>query len=160
MEEKHIGEYYCPKISEFHIGFEYEYLDDNLNNECQEYFDHTMDISDAWQDEFGDYHNDKSSPYSRVACIRVKYLDEEDVESFGFKSYKDFSDATGYVKVSHADDKSINKFDTMLIQNKTNKCMITIFDGTISNVHIFKGVIKNKSELKKLLIQLNIMIDE
>jgi hypothetical protein len=60
-----LKKYYTPDISEFHVGFEYDY-----NGKCV--FKRDMSIS------FMDYLISNSN-------IRVKYLDKEDIESLGFE---------------------------------------------------------------------------
>lgn len=72
LEEKR---YYTPKLDEFHVGFEYEYLNhfgkDSLN----------------WTTEI--IENDVSMFHINnllASCaIRVKYLNKEDIESLEFK---------------------------------------------------------------------------
>ena len=91
MESK----YYTPEIEEFHVGFEYEYKETFLDGtvKSKEQFDNAKWVESI--SSIGD------SPYVHRALsgkiadnkrggIRVKYLDKEDIESFGFKkSIKD-----------------------------------------------------------------------
>lgn len=120
MEDK----YYTPSIEEFHVGFEFEYThkDDWFQNIILD------------PQEINDFFNDDSIE------IRVKYLDNEDIESLGFK----------YIMTSY--DGYYEKKDITLgfaydgrIQIKSNECFI------------FLGFIKNKSEFKILLKQLGIV---
>ena len=57
--------YYTPEISEFHVGFEYEVFDKlhNIWNKENNFFLQQGDFKDE---------------------IRVKYLDQFDIESLGF----------------------------------------------------------------------------
>lgn len=73
---------------------------------------------------------------------KVKYLDKEDIESLGFKLTSCIDEFPEYEK----GETIINLF-----QKNTNIYSIKNPGGTL-----FQGTIKNKSELKTLLKQLNI----
>lgn len=122
-----MDKYYTPEIEEFHIGFEYEWLNEDSIwiKECS-----PTEISEEGFDE-------------QTYGLRVKYLDKEDIESFGF--IKDYERASG--PVWYRDGWQL-KSDGINIYELRN----------INKEYIFKfyGIIKNKSELKKLLKQLNI----
>ena len=88
--------------------------------------------------------------YSSVDIIRVKYLDKEDIESFGFNlKVTDLGEDTDY--------------DGLDIYDK-NKSIIGTFylDTEKENVEIYNTIftIKNKSELEALLKQLGIRDNE
>ena len=137
--EADLKKYYQPDISEFHVGFEYElvppigYSIMNLNNPMEKW-------ETKWATEFqkGVFGIKDVDPWGGLLAgiraaiekekCRVKYLDKEDIESLKIPSY---------IKINH-------------ILNNTYEII-----GT--NARIFKGDIKNKSELKKLLKQLNIL---
>lgn len=151
MENK----YYTPDLTEFHIGFEYEFLQHHGSPE-QEWVSLTLtQISDGEDDArlgltlkaLENYDN----VYIRNAW-RVKYLDQSDIESFGFK--EDYDDAEGNVwfRLSSNDRWRLN-----FMEHTANN--IWIVDDTDESYDdtVFKGVIKNKSELNKLLKQLNII---
>lgn len=77
---------------------------------------------------------------------RVKYLDKEDIESLGFEGQKANSvyfKKNGY-RLVHWLDKPV-RITTIL----------KLYSDGDEEV-IFKGIIRNKSELKRLLKQLNI----
>ncbi len=145
--------YYIPKIQEFHVDFRYEVLKNdewvNIN-----------DFSNA-------YEYEDSSLYGvmkdlEANKIRVKYLDREDIESLGFIFYKEV--------------QSILKEPTTMFENtdlniilghlyKSNRICIITKDPSKSEIyyntnqdpnHIAPIKIKNKSELQKLLKQLDI----
>jgi hypothetical protein len=125
--------YYTPTIEEFHVGFEYEssYLED-YDTWKKEIID-TVDVGYFYSTYTGD---------AVPTEFRVKYLDREDIESFGFVFKGGDTHLTyhsGGYAITHA--PSSNKID------------IYYYDGYefVSNI-----VIKNKSELKRLLKQLNI----
>lgn len=119
--------YYTPTIEEFYVGFEYESKVTHFRTGKVTWY------RCAVENDFASciYQNliDNSQ-------IRVKYLDQEDIESLGFKksSICDFGDA-----------------DLWLIEMQSQEEPIVIyFFGRVK----FEGVVKNKSELKRLLVQL------
>ena len=150
--------YYTPEMPEFHEGFEYEmkarFGDGTVKT--QEQYD-----SAEWEKstyDLGEYpyvnrtmtgKNSQNLP----PAIRVKYLDREDIESFGFnKQYSDMSlmftgDSGEYVK----DIYTI----TFLHFNHddTYHGKVSIWMGAMkkSQVRLFHGILKNKSQLKLIL---------
>lgn len=133
--------YYTPSLEEFHVGFEFDGLA-NLENSI-------------WKPTvFREI--DSVSYYRERASVRVKYLDREDIESFGF-TYVSSDDhyksnrrilgcGTGddrFIYISYSDVHHI-----MYIWSKENRGV---------EQDLFIGTIKNKSELKTLLKQLNII---
>lgn len=143
MEELELkSKYYTPSIEEFHIGFELEYYND---------------YSDSWVlltiskdtydwDSWGAYSDDETHPFSSQAKFRVKYLDREDIESLGYARVNFYDDGKG--PASYRYEK-----DHVRIYLLFNNMVRIEFD---SGVHIFEGTIKNKSEFKRLLVQLGI----
>lgn len=129
------AKYYTPIIEEFHVGFEYEY---------QQY-------DNKWIFQIFNRSN-LDNEFDSYCKFRVKYLDKEDIESLGFK-YKQ-GDETSYIK----SNISIHIYDKNKWNTKEN--MINIFKKdklrAVGKTLLFSGIIKNKSELKKLLKQLNI----
>lgn len=118
------NKYYTPEIEEFHIGFEFE--------EKPLYFS-----------EFGDYmpqsiHVGGSSAESHLknSWVRVKYLDSEDIESLGFFKWPD------------DDIYDLGEFQLHL-GRYDDPYKVEIYDD--NSKYCFVGVIKNKSELKKVL---------
>lgn len=134
MENK----YYTPELNEFFQGFEYEVL-----------------IKENWEKQDLLYSNKyiKVHGFSYLdsliqnARVRVKYLDKEDIESLGWKLNNNYyclnnSNGLSYYLWITPNLISINKgVRGSLIQDTKQ---------------IFKGIIKNKSELIKLLKQLEI----
>ena len=124
---KEEDKYYTPEIEEFHIGFEYEILQQG------DYIKTTF----LTQSEFGFDDVD-----DLINISRVKYLDREDIESLGFemiesdKFIKDKNKFTKYLLTVHLDNFQIRTSDS-------NECL-------------FCGYFKNKSELKRILKQLGI----
>lgn len=66
--------YYTPDISEFHVGFEYEQITTNYPDK------------NNWQKAV--VRTERDSPYQlwiTNGTVRVKHLDQEDIESLGFE---------------------------------------------------------------------------
>jgi hypothetical protein len=132
MENK----YYTPEINEFHVGFEYEHLKQDGVWHKQTTKSYTL-IRD-----FDTFHG-RDISLTLQACIdenfvRVKYLDFEDIESLGWNM------TTGNLSFEYYFLRWNPEFSTIQIKN------------TITNQMVFEGIIKNKSELIKLMSQLNI----
>lgn len=135
------NKYYTPSIEEFHIGFEYEYLGNNLNTEWSK-------VKAEWSDldiMFDDYEHELDGKFEEL--YRVKYLDKEDIESLGFIVTQKPSGSwyEGEYDVTNKDDSMID----CEFNNIDPKDPLFI----INNI-TFK--IKNKLELKKLIKMLNI----
>ena len=128
MENK----YYLPKIEELHIGFECE-IDQSEINKNFKWCEYVIGT---------DY---ETITIARAVSevnkngIRVKYLDRQDIESFGFKLFENMPSRFHYNKY----ELDVDYLNVIRIEYDCN--------------YIFKGKIKNKSELKKLLIQLEII---
>ena len=121
--------YYTPEISEFHVGFEYEYR--NLHDK-------------HWQKEVFN-RGIGFAPNPTVEDCRVKYLDREDIESFGFKQDHNHND----VRFGYNDGSA--RIEHTPHQNRIQIYQWGREEDTVSGI-----TIKNKSELKKLLKQLDI----
>jgi hypothetical protein len=148
---KNKNKYYTPSIEEFHVGFEYEELriitegyiettedcDFTENTEGATWTSTTFNIiqESDWEDLKYRFRYEK---YNK-AYHRVKYLDKEDIESLGFKYI--MTSYNGYYK---KDNIELGVAYDKRIQIKTDEGFV------------FLGIIKNKSELKRLLNQLGI----
>lgn len=146
MEEK----YYTPKLEEFHVGFEYEYSENNSSDIIPTWKKYNLSFNDliASKPELctHDGENFIETMFNKENSLRVKYLDQSDIESLGWENkqyvperniclnfeYKDWSltywiQQVPYVEISRDD------YDT--------GCALYI---------------RNKSELIKIMKQLNI----
>jgi hypothetical protein len=139
MENK----YYTPTIEEFHVGFEFELKD---------YLEYQVDkdvhvLNRGWDKQvvtFDFFTKNKLMPYF-IQSTRVKYLDQSDIESLGFKYQK--HNTYYFYK-----DKWFIRLETT---HKPDLIELEIRYEKIILLHkVFK--IKNKSELIKLLKQLGI----
>lgn len=130
--------YYTPEKEEFHPGFEFEYRS-SVHSDKWIKKTYELDKNLIATDE-SIYH----IAFGLISnLIRVKYLDKKDIESLGWKQGKgnwfilgEFSLAYGEPIIDHG-----------LIITKSKKSEDKGF------IHCFRGIIKNKSEFKKLLKQ-------
>lgn len=132
------AKYYVPEIEEFRVGFECEYF----NRHCEKYIPITIDRSNYNIDDTGDYENDYLFSYRGENKFRVKYLDVEDIESFGFKpdpSGERYFELGGYQLYVN-----IHPIHNITIYNEA---------ATI----IFQGTVKNANELKKVLQMIGVL---
>jgi hypothetical protein len=132
------NKYYIPTIEEFYVGFEYEYK-------------HPI----GWKKEKMSWESPHEifSDAIFMKTVRVPYISKEDIESLGWKYDKLENGWLEYKLIKN------NKFYT-LFKTKSNNYIVTLTFEKAPNsnniYYIFKGKIKNKSELKKLMEQLGI----
>lgn len=124
-----VDKYYTPELEEFHVGFEYEMRVEN------EWF--YRNVIPQW---------DGLKSMIKENSIRVKYLDREDIESFGFKQDHNHND----VRFGYNDGSA--RIEHTPYQNRVQIYQWGREEDTVSGI-----TIKNKSELKKLLKQLDIV---
>lgn len=127
-------QYYTPKIEEFHVGFDYEIT--NGYDWIKKTFS---------KEDLKSFLYEKLENAINQNFIRVKHLDKYDIESFGlFKVVNDW-----WHKSNTGNDWQILKIDE-------HKYQISYGQHEFSKTY-FQGAIKNKSELKRILQQLNIL---
>ena len=157
------GKYYTPDISEFYVGFEYE-IKDFAFDKATEY---SRSVEEVERNKFDiirhlekselsantkrgvQYWNTRQDrdliiTESLPSICRVKYLDKDDIKSFGF-----VEDVHNGVICYRLGNYILFWFGTPMIS-------IDYFTTDGKELQFFRGTIKNKSELKKLLEQLNI----
>jgi|ERR1035437_8972643 hypothetical protein len=157
MENK----YYHPTLDEFHVGFEYEYLCCENIHHPEHWFATTFEGVTEYDDLANNTLLDIKEIIERGNEIRVKYLDEEDIESLGFINWTvEWTDPARYYFTKSLLDgsESIKKgIQLYFIFGSYDRDHVLIYNITDEIKHIlFDGVIKNKSEFKKLLKQLSI----
>lgn len=134
--------YYTPELSEFHIGFEYEW--------CEPEYDGNNVFNRHWVKEIFDFNSIDFFKFDGIYEKRVKYLDKEDIELLGFGDYEP------PYEYDHTWTKGkwqIKVWFNQFIKDKQIEPVVRLNHmGTM----FFHGHIKNKSELVKLLIQLGI----
>jgi len=148
-----MSKYYTPEIEEFHIGFEFEGLERiSFGSNKKHWVRWTLDTDRHFQKRNWEFI------LENINEVRVKFLDREDIESLGF-TFKTEDNNT---------DLFINfKFNVSIIYNFETKVlrMITmdlakseLYHEIQMDPHRIGGIIiKNKSEFKKLLTQLNLL---
>jgi len=134
--------YYTPELNEFHIGFDYE-----------------VNYGDKWVSETqfeGFLHNKK------LENIRVKYLDQSDIESLGWElNHTKNSPFTGKDLNTYQLTKEygFNTGTTYTLEQLDNNFYLIkseTYSSYGSEVYRMSFTIFNKSELIKLMQQLNI----
>jgi len=142
-------EYYTPAIEEFHVGFKCEklYFNDHPTHKGERL---------VWGEEIidkyllGDIIEDEDPEYI-INNYRVKYLDREDIESCGWK----YQHSTFEFEAKSSKQMLAFTKDTYLLKYIPENQSLRIDDDYIDMIQ-FCGFIKNISELKKLMKQLNI----
>lgn len=129
--------HYIPTIEEFHVGFEYEFKAYNG------WIHRTTDVLD-----FTPTYANPDDLVVKLAegRIRVKHLDKADWLSLGFEDGSKY----GFTNMVYTDEDG--EQGQVEFQESNRYTMIVNFDG----FYVFQGFIKNKSELKKTLQQLQI----
>ena len=152
MENKH----YTPSIEEFHVGFEYQSLQDERLPEKEESWE-TNTIKDEWEMRIfiGYYCGD------HFAGLRIKYLDEKDLKEIGF-----IDKATIH--------KGLQKDSTKLFQYNNGRYFVhleatwfsswvviridtSVSENSVQTQVVHSITINNKSALLVLMKQLNIL---
>ena len=131
------NKYYTPEIEEFRVGFEYELFKDSEWFKTMVY-NHSIgkDINIEIKD---------MGHWQTGLKPRVKYLDKEDIESLG------------WIKTIHKTVECFKLNNNYLFHFNESNIFISIdVISEINTTQLFRGVIKNKSELKKLMQQFNI----
>jgi hypothetical protein len=142
MEEK---KHYYPGIEELHVGFRVELK----LHEIKPWEEHIIIPRDNF--ELQEYINNK--------LIRVKCLDKEDIESLGFVESGLKKDL--FLFKNKIDLTNVGREYTIgLNTNYINHHVIIFavpYNKTLEfNFNLFVGKLKNKSELKRIMNQLNI----
>jgi len=116
-----MNKYYTPSIEEFHIGFEYEWLDE----------------AGIWIKETSPTEITPIGFDEQTYGLRVKYLDKEDIESLGLTLK--YSDSSLYVKDLY--NLYFEKDNKICILQTKDRPHI-LFDGTIKNKSELKILLK------------------
>jgi hypothetical protein len=89
-------------------------------------------------------------------AIRVKYLDREDIESLGFK-FSGKSIDIWFVKEGSFEIGGWTSYQINLQYGLDDKRLCIYAVDSDETYPLFKGTVKNKSELKRILKMLNIL---
>lgn len=131
-----MNKYYTPEIEEFHEGFDFEVdwsKDEGWDDQTYSLHDiHLIDIENALD----------------LDKIRVKYLDREDIESFGFKQvHYDQFEKNYYEKDGLVFGLEFGEEGEIHIHHTVRERVYVLFNGKI----------KNKSEFKRILKQIGVI---
>lgn len=133
MEKKTDLNYYVPSVEELYPGFRYEWLD--VSN-------------DVWLPKV---YNESTFLALALDRVRVKYLDKQDLEDLGWEQLHKVGWGYEYKK-DHFRLNVIFGMNRTLVKIYTYENM-----SSDSREYIFfRGNVKNKSELEKLIQMLNI----
>lgn len=140
--------YYTPTIDEFHVGFEYETpTKDNVL--------YPVD-SNIWEKKTVSTKSCMERlKYDIMYGARVKYLDREDIESLGFEYIKEtgINEKLDFFKRKQFKSKNYKlqwfKNGSVMISSNNNDLEDEL-KGHPDRLR-FEGIIKNKSELNKVL---------
>ena len=146
MSDKH----YIPSIEEFHVGFEYETHEISRDESGSKEGNY-----DRWEPRIADKKKLEFIWKYGVKGIRVKYLDSEDIESLGFVFTGESIDKWFKLEGSF-DIGSWTSYKIVLHFNESDNSVFIYADDRGSEEVLFNGILKNKSELARLLKQLNI----
>lgn len=153
------AKYYTPTLEEFHIGFEYEYMNGDKWEKSE------ITIQD-YKTTGWDYEKQNSwfeeELLGGIRTVRVKYLDQEDIESLGFIRDCERAGYKFFLELENKDQLLLENLS--LTTNMSDMFQIKLWhkekglygEDTYYGDILFIGRIKNKSELKKLIQQLNI----
>lgn len=147
-EQENKSKYYVPKIEELHYGFDYEHLPMRYLWYLQ-----GCGLKDEWIEEtfYGGSGNDGESEVHEIErliedkAIRIKHLDRSDLESLGWKN------------TSLAKSKETQYYNIGEISLHHNGDIIVIHEKECEwDSCIFRGTIRNRSELKRILAQIGV----
>ena len=141
MESK----YYTPTIEEFHVGFEFEYQNGVDKNS-----------EDVWKKTICTKADFRYLDKATIKDLRrVKYLDQEDIESLGFEFIKEtgINEKLDFFKRKQFKSNNYRiqwfKNGSIMISSNNND-LEDEFKGHPDRLR-FEGTIKNKSELKRVI---------
>lgn len=144
--------YYTPEIEEFYIGFEFEWF-------FAAKWNNTIYVENVFF-PFGEYTLQEEINEKE---IRVKYLDKEDLKRLTFNPTIDNEEIElSFQSKRFIGGPSVGDDYRIIILHSVKDQSTWIYKNYNSGgeTDLFKGVIKNISELKKLLKQLQINLDK
>lgn len=141
------SKYYTPSLDEFCIGFEYEEYHTPVRYKIQneQWCKWNKKIYKGLEFVYIDYSINDLGDWSIIpidkSLIRVKYLDQSDIEELGWEDQE-------------VDTEKFIAFKKGKFRLDLHNNIVVIYKA--DHWSVFQGIIKNKSELKKLMKQLNI----
>ena len=131
-----MSEYYTPTENEIVCNLEFEYLRNDVWSE--DIITFLSEAASVWKD-----HDSERHP------VRVKYLDREDIESFGFELFDTTKKDEIYFRAS--DNLMTEQEIRLWVSKEFGYIEINDIKEKTGCEGLFRGKIKNKSELKKVL---------
>jgi len=146
--------YYTPTPEEFHIGFKYEYRTNG-----DDWVKHTIHTKADLAECIDDLEENDN-------IIRVKHLDPEDIESlrfeFSFRNEPSDMSRHNVCFTKKVDEKSEhilywNELNNRIEIKYSRKTTVPYDEKRVFWELYFRGTIKNKSELKRVLTQIGVI---
>lgn len=143
------NKYYTPTIEEFYVGFEFM----GSRNWKSEYIKTQADVDTFTPTIFNGEYKGLLESLKGIngnpdrPVVKVKYIDKEDIESLGWKFISDNMGLPYYQRFINSDGWEINLYPGL----DETKVFLENREMTF-----FMGILKNKSELKKLMKQLSV----
>lgn len=150
--------YYTPKIEEFYVGFEFYVGEERCICTRVELLPQGNFVSGS---NVSSSVKDRGFNKYRIEDIKAKYLDKEDLLELGWERGHildwdgEFLDGFAFDVEMDRIDQFYAYFEDGYLTVYTSYCY-NEHSGNTENEFRFKGKIKNKSELKKLMEQLEI----
>lgn len=149
------NKYYTPKIEEFHVGFEFQNYVPDMGSFDEGY------VSREFSLDYSVFIKNVYELNRHNGCFRVKFLDKEDIEGEGWGNCQAPTIILHEGNITEYD--SIWTFDKYTLHAWMNSpdaptrfIRISVKISKKSQIIIFNGVIKNKSELKKIMEMLQV----
>ena len=144
------NKYYTPSIEEFHVGFEFEEWE-NPTFANEEWIAKKIDyFTDLEYVCFPKVDKHLENYILGTSLFRVKYIDSEDIKSFGFEESPDEPEEWFW---NYKGDFDIQLYFNDKIENLDRGIGISIYNGSL----VFSGYIKNKSELQQILKMIGVI---
>lgn len=156
MEQE--NKYYTPEIEEFHVGFEYEHYHDAVCDGNQDWYNDTFYFLLGTDRKRDGGHTVWRMEDLKEAIekeeVRVKHLDREDIESLGFEHSE--SNKKEVIYYRSCDNQTTDKEVRLWFDKEFGYVEIKNLKDKYNLDYMFRGIIKNKSELKRILKQIGI----
>lgn len=146
------NKYYIPTIEEINIGDRF-YIQGGQERICTEVsaYPHvggsTIDVP----------IKGRSFDKFLLEHVRLKYLDQEDIESLGFVLNPNGAHTQTEDSMFNIDIYIKVGYELLHIHNNISSSIVIFGDIDVGHKEcMFRGIVKNKAELKKILKQINI----
>ena len=138
--------YYTPELSELHIGFEVEKA---VYISTEPYYP-SPSVLDSWKKVTINHPIMMSICSWGTSEFRVKYLDQQDIEECGF-TYTGKSIDSWFIKEGLFEINGWTSYCIRLHYGEHDHRMVILAMDLNEEVILFQGIIKNKTEFKKVI---------